>query len=253
MTRWNPCRFAVLVLIAPGLSLAQYDPGASYQIATNNVAFTQSVLMTSELARVGQQAYTKRESRGNQRIPVAKQHSGGLAAPSLRVGNDPGISAQVWAEFIDGVHARSGKRVSDEIQALFRRKDVRTTFNETAGPFGLRADDYGDVLAGYLVALWMTANQAPIPSVAQVQSVNGQVHGQLARTGVNATSRQLQMQAEQMMYEVVATIYARQQAERTGNRRVLEDMAGNAQKNFLARGLDLQAMILKEGSGLIRR
>lgn len=251
MTRWNSCRFALLMFAAPGLSMAQYDPGASYQIATNNVAFTQSVLMTSELARVGQQAY--KGTRGNAKGTVSRRSPGSLAASSLRVGNDPEISAQVWTEFINGVQARSGGRVADEIQALFRRKDVRTTFNETAGPFGLRADDYGDVLAGYLVALWMTANQAPVPSVVQVQSVNGQVHGHLARTGVNATSRQLQMQAEQMMYEVVATIYARQEAERTGNRRALEDMAETAQRNFLARGLDLQAMVLREGSGLIRR
>lgn len=253
MTRWNPRRLVLLMLIAPGVSLAQYDPGASYQIATNNVAFTQSVLMTSELARMGQQAYANRGSRANPAGPLARQGFASGAQLSLRIGNDQEVSDRVWTEFIDGVHARSGDRVADEIQALFQRKDVRGLFNETAGPFGLRADDYGDVLAGYLVALWMTANQAPVPSIAQVQSVNGQVHGQLARTGVNANSRQLQMQAEQMMYEVVATIYARQQAERTGNQRALADMADNAQKNFLARGLDLQAMVLREGSGLIRR
>lgn len=234
----------------PLCALAQYDPGATYQIATNNVAFTQSVLMTNELARVGQSAYGANAATPTPRSvrPVRMP-----ARSLLAIGRDPGVSAAAWKDFIDGVHARSGSGVADEIRSIFRYKDVRTIFNDVAGPFGLHADDYGDVLAGYLVALWMVANQAPIPDVVQVQAVNGQVHGQLARKAPIADARQRQMQAEQMMYEVVATIHARQMAERSGNLQALADMAAVAQRSFLARGLDLQGMVLKERVGLVRR
>ncbi|HEY0179232.1 MAG TPA: hypothetical protein VGC30_06325 [Dokdonella sp.] len=238
---------ALISSLLPGLAAAQFDAGATYQIATNNVAFTQSVLMTNELARVGQHAYDH---------GAPPPHAGAAlhATPAdLRVGRDPRVSAQVWKGFIDGIRERSGADVADRVSATFRRKDVRSAFDEAARPYGLRSDDYGDVFAGYLVTLWMTANQAPLPGVREVRSVDGQVHGYLACSGVPADPRQRQLQAEQMMYEVVATIYARQEAERSGNRRALADMAANAQRNFLAHGLNLQAMTLREGSGLVRR
>lgn len=235
---------------APLCALAQYESGATYQIATNNVAFTQSVLMTNELARVGQLAYG-----ANAAAPLPRSTRAMPMPPrsSLAIGHDPGVSAAAWKDFIDGVRVRSGAGVAEEIRNVFRYKDVRTVFNEVAGPFGLHSDDYGDVLAGYLVALWMVANQAPVPGVVQVQAVNGQVHGQLARKAPVGDVRQRQMQAEQMMYEVVATIHARQTAERSGNRQALEDMAEVAQRSFLARGLDLQGMVLRERVGLVRR
>ena len=232
-------------------ALAQYDPGATYQIATNNVAFTQSVLMTSELARMGQLAYGANAAgstpRSNRPISTPRSHS------SLMVGRDRGISEATWKGFIDGVRARNGAQTAEEVSGIFRYKDVRAIFNDLAGPFGLSADDYGDVLAGYVVTLWMTANRAPIPSLVQVQTVNGQIHGLLARKASMGDVRQLQAQAEQMMYEMVATIHARQSAERSGNRQALEDMAAIVQRNFLARGLDLRGMVLEEGVGLVRR
>lgn len=251
MAWWNMRAWiAWIVGCLPLCALAQYDPGATYQIATNNVAFTQSVLMTNELARVGQLAY------GDNAATTASQPrrvSPPLPRSSLAVAHDRDVSAAAWKGYINGVRARSGATTANEIRGVFRSRDVRANFNEMVGPFGLHADDYGDVLSAYVIALWMVANQAPVPNVVQVQTVNGQVHGQLARKPPTGSARQLQMQAEQMMYEVVATIHARQTAERSGNLRALADMAAVAQRSFLARGLDLQGMVLKERVGLVRR
>lgn len=242
----------LIALLLPGWAAAQYDGGASLAIASNNVQFMQSTLMQNELARVGQGAYrSQSNARYVPRGAVAATPGAGSAS-NLRVDADPRVSAQVRSEFLDNIRKRSGDRVAAQVEQTFDRKDVRSAFSEAAGPYGLRADDYGDVFAGYLVLMWMTANRAGLPNLDQVRAVRRQTHGMFARDGVKGTRQQRQMQAEGMMYEVVAMIYARQEAERAGNTAALQDMAANAQTKFLKHGLDLQAMSLN-GAGLVRR
>lgn len=172
--------------------------------------------------------------------------------PDFSIGRDPSVSREARRAFIESIRRANGGRVADLIDASFDQKSVYAGFREIAGPYGLRADDYGDVFAAYMVTMWMVANQAPPPPDDLVRSVNDQAHWVLGRGSLQGSRRERQRVAETMMYELVSAIYGRQEAERVGDVETLDRMATLARRKFLRSGLDLTATTLGS-DGMVSR
>lgn len=230
-------------------AIAQYDPGATADLGMYYGQQLTTQLMYDDVNR--DNARRDRESLG------AGQHSKGRRAVSApaqvyAIANDPAVAEQAKRQFVERIRARSGDRVANTIAESFDRKNIRSSFAEQAGPFGLRADNYVDVFSAYLVVMWMTANQAARPTTGQVAGVRAQVEGMLARSGVKGSSRDRQLAAEAMMYELVLSLYSRRAADSTGDKAVLQKMANLTQQSFLKGGFNLQATVLAD-RGFSRR
>lgn len=250
-----PLFIAFDLLLAASAANAQYDGGGSFAMGQfyGQQAMSRSILdginrnhRASE--RANRAARGEVEERRSEPVRISRHSS----PADFAIADDPEVSAAVKRQYLDGVRARSGERVAANIERAFDYKDVRTAFAESATPYGLRTDDYADVFAAYLVVMWMTANQVDAPAASDVRAVSDQTHGIFAPSARQWTSRQRQMQAEGMMYEIVSALYARQSAQRVGDTATLQKMAAAAQRNFLKNGLNLQAMMI-DGSGLVRR
>lgn len=184
--------------------------------------------------------------------PSAREDGWSDGGVDFSIARDPAVSREARRDFIDSIRRANGERIAGLIDASFDRKSVYAAFREIAGPYGLRADDYGDVFAAYMVAMWMVANQAPPPADELVRSVNDQAHWVLGRGSLQGSRRERQRAAETMMYELVSAIYGQQEAERVGDVDTLDRMAMLARRKFLRSGLDLTAMTLGP-DGMVRR
>lgn len=158
--------------------------------------------------------------------------------------NRPDVSLQVKRDLLERIGARAGASNAAAIGRTFDQKDVRQAFGEIVSPYGLRTDDYADVYAAHLVIMWMVANQAGTPSSAQVQGVVRQARRALARDIASVSLRDRQRQAEGMMYSAVLAIYARNEAQREGDRAYLGEMASRARRDMLKQDLDMQNLRL---------
>jgi hypothetical protein len=168
------------------------------------------------------------------------------AVASFAVPNDPAVSAQVRAAFLDNIRAHNSPQAAASIAATFQRKPVRAAYLEAASPYGITDLDLRDVTAAYLTIAWMTANKAPLPTRGQVQGLRRQVAEDLAKGSVASDARARQITAEQMMYQIVSTIYARQEAEKAGDGAALQRMADQTSAAFHAQKLNLRAVALTD-------
>lgn len=176
------------------------------------------------------------------------------AAPrhSYSVGSNPDASEEARRGFIASIRRTSGDSVAQLIDEDLSRRGIRNAFRELTGRYGMRENDYADVFAAYMVSMWMIANDAPVPEAWRVQAVRDQADRMFERSGLEGSAFDRQVTAETMMYELVAAIYGRQEAERVGDAATIDRMAVLARRKFLPSNLDLTAMVLT-GDGMVRR
>lgn len=77
---------------------------------------------------------------------------------------------------VEKANPAAGKALADEMA----RHDLAGIYAGLVAPFGLRADDAADVLAGYTVLGWLIATGASDPDPAAVRAVRDQFAGRLA-------------------------------------------------------------------------
>jgi len=190
--------------------------------------------------------------RSSQRAYGTSATGGGTPAPpvagtvSFEVPSDPAVSAEVKATYIDNIRANNPPQIAAAIAATFQRKPVRVAYLEAASPYGVADRDLRDVTAAYLTVAWMTANKAPRPTRSQVQGLRRQVADDLASRPASSDPRMRQVAAEGMMYQIVSTIYARQEAEKAGDAEALQRMADLTSAAFRKQDLDLRAVALTD-------
>jgi hypothetical protein len=113
----------------------------------------------------------------------------------------------------------------------------------------LHSDDFADVMAAYLVVMWMSANErTALPPVSNVQAVRAQMR-QLYATGSAqppADSRHRQLVAEALMYETCLAIGTRE----SGNAQAIRNLADTSQRKLARSGFDMRHLALTD-AGLI--
>lgn len=170
----------------------------------------------------------------------------------LRVRYDPAVSRLAEREYLDALSSRVGKPAAERFGDYFRARPLHGQFAIAAGPYGLRKEDLADVTAAYFTVMWMTANDAPLPTKAQVGGVRGQVERLLSRQdAVPGDMARRQRLAESMMYKLVSMILLREEAQRTGNAQALRELAVAARRET-GKGFDLATMALTD-EGLVPR
>jgi hypothetical protein len=174
---------------------------------------------------------------------------GGAAAPrqaSFDIGSDTAVSARVKAQYLNSLRGANDAQTVASIATTFEQLPVRRAYLEAAGPYRLSDRDLRDVATAYLVTAWMTANRAPLPSLAQVQAVRRQFGASLESHPPAGDAAQRQAVAEQMMYELVSMIYARQDGERAHNAQSLARLADLTDAGFRSQHIELRALTLTE-------
>lgn len=174
------------------------------------------------------------------------------ALDEFRLRFDPQVSEEARMDYLRTIRQTYGDRIASAFEAEYERKGVRRAFDEIVGPYGLHGDDYGDVFAGYVLAMWMIANQTAPPDPRSARAVAEQARWVLGQDGLQRSWRDRQYAAESMMYETVSAIYGRQEAERVGDVETLDRMSALARRKFLRSNMDLTDMVLSD-EGLVRR
>src|SRR5579883_1554395 len=183
------------------------------------------------------------------RAPTSPAAASAFTQADQSVGDDPRISAQVKEAFLSDLRQRN-PAIAAQMEASFNRRDVRLQFNEAIAPYGLHSDNAIDVVAAYLTAMWMAANQAPLPSTSQVQGVSRQLRDEMSAQSRPSSPAERQRNAEVLMYETVWLIDLRQQAQRQNNRLALQQLADTVEQKFRAGNVELRALRLTD-AGLI--
>lgn len=188
--------------------------------------------------------------------PIPSQTS--VSAPEqgrasvLTIAHDPAVSAQARRTFIGGLASSSGQAVATEADRLFG--DVTTTFTRMLTPYGLRSDDFADVMTAYMIVMWMSVNQqTTLPQRSQVQAVRSQMRDSFASAAGNiGDARQRQLMAEAVMYQTCMAVAIREQAQAQGKPELLGSLASAINQNMSASGVALNSMALTD-QGLVRR
>ena len=146
-----------------------------------------------------------------------------------RVRYDATVSEQMQREYLANLAKNAGPKAADTFAAYFRTHPVHSQFDIAAGPYGLRRDNLVDVTTAYFVVMWTAANQAALPTRAQVDGVRQQfLHGMGAVKDFPDAMERRQQVAEMMMYKLVAMILLREEAQRANNQAVLQQLADSA-------------------------
>ena len=187
---------------------------------------------------------------------VAERKATGQQKPAngndRRVRYDPAVSRQVERKYLQALSQRAGRPAADRFGEYFRTHPLHGQFAIAAGPYGLRKEDLADVATAYFTVMWMTANDAPLPTKPQVAGVRRQVEASLSGPGaVPADGAQRQRLAESLMYKLVSMILLREDAQRSGDGKALRDLALVAQRET-GKGFDLEALRLTD-QGLVPR
>ncbi|HHI5373151.1 TPA: hypothetical protein ACPXG4_002177, partial [Streptococcus pneumoniae] len=110
------------------------------------------------------------------------------------VGADPMVSAQAKMAFVEQVRASKGDAVARSIDDWFTQNPIRVVFTRVGEPYGLRPESYPDVMAAWMLSMWLTANNAPqLPSQAQVDGVRKQVRATIEQNGITGTASERQL------------------------------------------------------------
>lgn len=255
-------------VLAPGAVSAQSIGGDSMMFDVPNYGqsiFYGSVFTEDYRNKVsGKARKAKASARAEQRlaraearasstrdVPVATVGSEAVyPRDAYRVSYDPSVSDAVKSDYIRGMAQSTNEKTARELDTYYTRNDVRDLFNTAIKPYGLRDDDLADITSAHLVVMWMTANDAPLPTTDQVHGVVAQIQEQMAESGANppdaATRQRI---AEAMMYQTVTLIRVREQAQAQNATQYLATLADSAQDVMARQNVDLRALSLTS-SGL---
>jgi hypothetical protein len=197
-----------------------------------------------------------RRSSGQAAAATARQPT--VAPPdtrnraNLRVAHDPAVTLQARHAFIGGLARSSGRAMAAEVDKYFG--DIQDAYARVAAPYGLRPDNFGDVMTGFLVVMWMSANrQIALPQRPRVRALRQQMDDAFAAMAVRMPdARQRQLLADSLMYRTCQMVLIREQAVAQSKPELLGTMA-NATEQFMARqGLSMRALALTN-RGLVER
>lgn len=170
----------------------------------------------------------------------------------LAVKFDPDVSRAVREEYIAAIERTSGAKAARGLDDYYEANDVHALLRKAVAPYGLRVDDLGDVTTAWLVVMWMTANQAPLPAVEAVQGVREQTRAAMIDGRRVPAKAEKQRMLEALAYQTVTLIRVRESAQEGGNEDFLAQLSDSAQATMQRQDLDLRAMALTE-DGLVRR
>ncbi len=168
-----------------------------------------------------------------------------LALSQLTYSPSPAVSKRVKQEFKVAVQ-RANPEKAAHIENVLANQDVISDFNRDMSPYSLRSTNIADTMTAYWITLWMIANKADVPAPQRVAAVKGQMMDTLATNQMVRQASEVQRQeiAEGMVYETMLALGMRANANRTGNKREIQTIADDAQKNMLKLGVDLRRLKL---------
>lgn len=238
---------ALMVCLAPRPALAQSLGGDAYMYAIPD--YGQAALYGNVFpASYGQSL--ARGGKGNapyRRGAPTPTKAGRYPVDGYRIHYDAAVSAQVKRDYIRSVAAATSASVARGLGDYYSRQNVRALFRAAVRPYGLRDDDLADITAANLVVLWMTANDAVLPSQVQVRGVARQIRQQIAESGSPVPDAgKRQRVAEALMYQTVTLIRVRETASAQKNTAYLKALAGSAQSLMLPHGVDLWALAMTD-------
>ncbi len=244
------------IVPAPGWAYSTMPPPAPV-FSPNNAIININTWGMIGSAQVAATRNAIRQSSGQAAAATVRQPA---AAPadtrsrtnSLRVAHDPAVTLQARNAFIDGLARNSGPAMAAAVDKYFG--DIQGTYARVAAPYGLRPDDFGDVMTGFLVVMWMSTNrQTALPQRPQVLALRQQMGDAFAAMAARTPdARQRQLLADGLMYQTCQMILIREQAVAQSKPQLLGTMA-DATEQFMARqGLSMRALALTN-RGLVER
>lgn len=194
-------------------------------------------------------AYLEKQKRARAGREGGKRQAT-ASARGFRIDSDAEASASVRQQYVGGLQQGFPPEVINGL-GLGPGHDIRSLAGKAMRPYGLRVDDLADLTTAWLVVMWMTANQAPLPERAPVRAVRAQVRELLPQgNGLPASAVERQRRGEAIMYQLVTVIRLREVATQAGNRDFLARLADFAQSTMAQHGFDLRASQLGD-AGLV--
>ncbi len=246
----------LLALSVASMAHAQsVDGGAYFSPITDNV---QPLIYGNLFSK----PYLERKSEAA-RAPNARSSQPGAyprdvddlpsAGHDLSITFDPAISAAVRADYVASIARSSGDKAAAGLDGYYRSNDARSLLGKAMAPYGLRTNDFSDITTAYFVVMWMTANDAALPSPQQVRGVQAHMRQVLLDSGsVPARAAQRQRTAESLIYQTVTLLRVRETAQAQGNQGYLSQLADSAQASMAAQRFDLRGLLLTE-QGVVQR
>ena len=114
---------------------------------------------------------------------------------------------------------------AEEIAGLLAAHDFPGTAAGVLSVFGLSASRLGDVVTALAIALWLAANGASDPGLAEVEAVGSQVAGALRATLSRLDPRTAQEAHDALLCHFVIAYQAIRAARASGDPRALEQLA----------------------------
>jgi hypothetical protein len=249
---------ATMICLAPWQTASAQITVAGPMNFDLTTSHLQAVQMQSSListSRIMQQQNEYHRSALGSSWPLASAatRSGGYAAPvaalpSLTIAHDPRVSGELRNEVFSNIERATSADTARKVDQTLG--DIQTTFSRAVSPYGLHNDDFADVMAAYLVVMWMAANErTALPNVAQVQAVRAQMQ-RLYSNGAQPPIeiRQRQLVAETLMYETCLAIGTRE----NGSAQAIRNMADSTQRKLARNGFDMRSLALTD-AGLVQR
>lgn len=215
---------------------------------------TIGLLSIDAARRNSERVYGRTPSQGEPASERASPQAGPAAtSPSparFDFGADPAVSRRIQADFETMIRMRTSADGAKKVLAFFDRKPLRVAYREVASTYGMSDRDLRDVVTLYLLAGWMAANQADVPTVAQVRATRAQI-GRVMEAAPPASNspEQRQQLGERMMYDLVLIVAARGDGVETGDQQGLAALAGETTAAFRQRGFDPLAYRLTDDAG----
>lgn len=248
--RWIVCHVVLAVALLATPARAQEDFGLRW--FNNSSSMIQSYVGQAAMASVAN-AQARRVARDGARGgPAPAPRERGRCENSLRVGNDPAVSRQVRARFVDDV-ARSQPEARAQLEAALASDWQAGYAREIARPNRLDPRNLADSHTAYLIASWAVVNgvaNIPPRGIAAVRdAVRDDLEGrpEIARL----TPAQRQGLAELLNYNTVLVMAQRMRIQR-GDRALQAEAARHYAAQFSRQGVDLAALRLTD-DGFITR
>lgn len=242
---WLVAMVAVLFACS-GVQAQSIDGGAYFSPITDNV---QPLLYGNLFSP----SHLKGKTGSKQTATTRRSKSRDIAEARLALQFDPAVSAQARQGYVTAVTRAQGTRAGQILDAYYRSHSVHALMQKAMSPYRLKVDDVGDVLTAYVVVMWMTANDAPLPSEAQVRGLRRQMREMLIDHGrLPARATERQRVAESLMYQTVTMIRLRETAQAQRNHAYLTQLSDAAQDSLSRQRFDLRALRLS-ADGLVLR
>ncbi|MCH9671854.1 MAG: hypothetical protein K0U93_10450 [Gammaproteobacteria bacterium] len=214
------------------LANAQYMSmfNAANQSAVN---FAGTVSVNSAIAKSAK-FNSARASKGSSKGAV-RQDASHIGYPV-----DPARRAAVVRRYVERARALNA-RDGDELQTLFRTRDLFAEFAQNARAYKLDTSDLGDVMTAYWAVAWGAAHKVGRPSVKQVQAISGYIRRAPTFGKLKALrGPERQRLADDMMIKLILVDGAAQFAIRNRQTASLKELAAAVRRRFQqSYGVDL--------------